>query len=71
MAVFMTLCEAYIWIEPHFNLWNVFFRMRLQQGSCMEVVSLGSVDIYVRSGCGVDPYFHLPTSEPLDGCRKV
>jgi hypothetical protein len=25
MAAFMTLCKAYIGIEPHFNLWSYFF----------------------------------------------
>jgi hypothetical protein len=25
MVVFVTLCEAYIGIEPHLNLWNHFF----------------------------------------------
>jgi hypothetical protein len=25
MATFVTLCEAYIRIEPHFNLWSYFF----------------------------------------------
>jgi hypothetical protein len=29
MAAFMTLCEAYIGIEPHFNLWNYFLYARL------------------------------------------
>jgi hypothetical protein len=24
MAAFVTLCETYIGIEPHFNLWNYF-----------------------------------------------
>jgi hypothetical protein len=28
-AAFMTLCEAYMRIEPHFDLWNYFFRARL------------------------------------------
>jgi hypothetical protein len=45
MAV--TLCEAYMGIEPHFNLWNYFFRTWLQQGSGMEMVTLGSVDIFI------------------------
>jgi hypothetical protein len=26
----MTLCEAYMGIEPHFNLWNYFFHAQLQ-----------------------------------------
>jgi hypothetical protein len=29
MAVVVTLCEAYMRIEPLFNLWNYFFRARL------------------------------------------
>jgi hypothetical protein len=31
MAAFVTLCEAYIWIVPHFNLWSYFFRARTQE----------------------------------------
>jgi hypothetical protein len=29
IAAFMTLCEAFMGIEPHFDLWNYFFRTRL------------------------------------------
>jgi hypothetical protein len=29
MAAFVTLCEAYIGIEPHMNLWSHFFQARL------------------------------------------
>jgi hypothetical protein len=29
MAAFVALCEAYMGIEPHFNLWNYFFRAQL------------------------------------------
>jgi hypothetical protein len=29
MAALVTLCEAYMGIEPHFNLWNYFFHARL------------------------------------------
>jgi hypothetical protein len=53
MVAFVTLCEAHMGIEPHFNLWKHFFHARLQQGSGAEVVALGSVDI-----------FHLPTPGP-------
>jgi hypothetical protein len=35
------------------------------------VATLGSVDIFVRSGRVFDHYFHLPTSGPLDGWQKV
>jgi hypothetical protein len=30
MASFVTLCKAYIGIDPHFNLWNYFCHARLQ-----------------------------------------
>jgi hypothetical protein len=32
---------------------------------------LGGVDIYIRYGHGVNPYFHLPTSRSRDGWQKV
>jgi hypothetical protein len=59
MVAFVTMCKAYMGIEPHFNLWNYFFHARLQQGSGMEVAALVSVDIFIRFGHRVDPYFHL------------
>jgi hypothetical protein len=71
MVAFVTLCEAYMGIEPHFNLCNYFFHAWLQQGSGTEMMTLGNVDIFVQSGHGVDPYFHLPMSNPLVGWRKV
>jgi hypothetical protein len=30
MVTFVTLCKAYMGIEPHFDLWNYFFRTGLQ-----------------------------------------
>jgi hypothetical protein len=70
MAAFVTLCETYMGIESHFNLWN-YFRVWLQQGSGMEVATLGSMDIFVRPVHGVDPNFHLPTSSHPNGWWKV
>jgi hypothetical protein len=71
MAAFATLCEAYMWIDPHFDLWNYFIRIRLPQGSGVEAAILGSVYIYVKSGHGVDPYFHLHMSESMNRWWKV
>jgi hypothetical protein len=34
------------------------------------VAASGNVDIFVRSNHGVNPYFHLPMSDPLDKWRK-
>jgi hypothetical protein len=46
IAAFMTLCEAYMGIEPHLDLWNYFFHARLRQGLDVEAVVLGSVDLF-------------------------
>jgi hypothetical protein len=61
----MTLCQAYLRIEPHFNLWNYFFCAQLRQGSDAEVTMWGSVDIFVQSRLGVNLYFHFSMSNPL------
>jgi hypothetical protein len=71
ITTFVTLCEAYIWIEPHFDLWNYFFRARLQQGSDAEAAVLGSMDLFARSRSRIDPYFRLLMSDPSVGWWKV
>jgi hypothetical protein len=30
IAAFVTLCESYMGIDHHFDLWNYFFRARIQ-----------------------------------------
>jgi hypothetical protein len=71
MAAFVTLCDAYMGIEPHFDMWNYSFRARLQQGSDEEAMMLGSEDIFVRSRPRVDPYFLLPRPDNLVRWKKV
>jgi hypothetical protein len=64
MAAFVTLCEAYIGIEPPLNLWSHFFRAQLLHDSGTGAASLGSVDISVHSDPGVDSYFSIPQHDP-------
>jgi hypothetical protein len=45
IAAFVTLCEAYMGIELHFNMWNHFFRVRLRPGSDVKVTVWGCADI--------------------------
>jgi hypothetical protein len=71
MATFVTLFEAYIGIEPYFNLWNYFFCAWLRQGSDMETVALGNVDIFVRFRPKVDPYFSVLMPVPPIGWRRA
>jgi hypothetical protein len=70
IAAFVTLCDAYMGIEPHFDLWNYFFHAWLRPGSDAEAAVWGSVDISVRSGSGVDQYFRLLMSDLLIGWWK-
>jgi hypothetical protein len=52
IVAFVTLCEAYMGTEPHFNLWNYFFHVWLRSDSDTEAVVWGYGDIYVSTGQG-------------------
>jgi hypothetical protein len=67
IAAFVTLCEAYMGIESHIDLWNYFFQAWLPLGSDAKLAVWGSMDISVQSGLGVDPYFCLSMSNPPVG----
>jgi hypothetical protein len=71
IVTFVTLCEACMGIIAHLNMWNYFFCACLMEDSGVEVAVLGGVDIYVTFGHDIDPYFHLPMSEPSDRWWKV
>jgi hypothetical protein len=71
MVAFVTLCEAFIGIEPHFNIWSYFFWARLRHGSDTGAAALGNVDILVYSGPEVDPNFSILMSDPLVGWRRT
>jgi hypothetical protein len=71
MAAFMTLCEAYIGIEPPLDLLSHFSWARLRKGSDAGPVSLGSVDISVHSGSGDNSHFSNPQPDPLVGWQKA
>jgi hypothetical protein len=65
IMAFVTLCEAYMGIEPHFNLWNYFSRVWLRPNSDVAAVVWGCTEIYVRTRPGIDPYFSLSVSNPF------
>jgi hypothetical protein len=64
IAAFMTLCEAFVGIELHFDLSNYFFRAWLRPDLDVEAAVWGNVVIFVRSRSGIDPYFHFLMSNP-------
>jgi hypothetical protein len=63
ISTFVTMCEAYMGIEPHFNSWN-FFHIRLWLDSDVAAVVWGYTEIYVRIGSGINPYFCLSVTNP-------
>jgi hypothetical protein len=67
IAAFVTQCEAYMGIEPHFDLWNYFFHVWLRSGSVAKAALWGSVDILIRSVLGANPYFYrLMSNAPVE-----
>jgi hypothetical protein len=64
MAAFVTLCEAFIGIEHHLNLWSYFIRALLRQGS-----DAGAAVLVARPK--IVPYFSILLVNPLVGWRKA
>jgi hypothetical protein len=51
----MTLCEAYLGIDPEFHLWKYFFHVQRPQDLEAKLTTSGGTIIHVKSGHGVDP----------------
>lgn len=49
MACFITLCEAFMGINPHWGLWQYLFSVRLSLGRSDQPY-VGSVNIQLRTG---------------------
>jgi hypothetical protein len=60
-----------MWIDPHFDMWNHFFHVRLPQGADVEAAVLVSVDIHINFENGINPYFNLPRPEFVRGWWKM
>ena len=64
LAVFVTLCECYLGIEPHFNLWRRIFRLNLNKDDDGSVQRIGATAIQLCNNLK-SQYIELafPTSE--------
>ena len=47
MAVFIVLCEGFLGISPHFNLWRHFFAITLQK----KMEKSGRQELHMPMGC--------------------
>jgi hypothetical protein len=70
IAVFVTLCEAYLGIDPELDLWKYFFHVRRPQDPEAELMTSRGVVIHVKAGHGVDPYVEIPVPKSMKGWRK-
>jgi hypothetical protein len=67
----MTLCEAYMRIDPQLDLWNYFFRVWRPRDldDAVLIVSRDTI-IHIKSGYGVNPYFNIPMPRLMKGWQK-
>jgi hypothetical protein len=65
VAVFITLCEAFLGIEPHFGLWKKIFYVKRYNSSNGSFV-IGGVGFVARSEVN---YFSFPMREYVQGWR--
>ena len=65
LAIFITLCEAFLGIEPHFGLWKKIFFVKRYNSSGGSFV-IGGVGFVVRAEVN---YFNFPMRESVQGWR--
>ena len=72
ITVFITMCEGYLGIEPHFELWRYFFAISLhrKKDRGREIpVLMGCVGIHLQ-GQWVAEYMHCQLSRSNKGWHK-
>ena len=66
MAIFVTLCESFLGIEPHFGLWKRIFWLK-RHGNNAGPYVLGGVGFSVRHDV---KYFKFPMRESVQDWRN-
>jgi hypothetical protein len=66
IACFITLCEAFLGIDPHWILWKYLFRLR-PSGSLAEIPELGGAIFSVRSE---SQYLEFQMAQTVQGWRQ-
>jgi hypothetical protein len=67
IASFKILCEAYLGVDPEFDLRNYFFCVRHLQDLKARLTVSGGAVIHVKYGHGVDPYLGIPMPRSMKG----
>jgi hypothetical protein len=66
IACFITLCEAFLGIDPHWGLWKYLFRLR-PSGSKDEIPVLGGAIVSMRFE---SQYLAFKMAESVQGWRQ-
>jgi hypothetical protein len=66
IACFITLCEAFLGIDPHWVLWKFLFRLR-PSGSLAEIPKLGGAIVSMRSE---SHYIEFQMAQSVQGWRQ-
>ena len=64
------LCEGYLGIEPHFELWKYFFAVELQKKEKNKLDPMGCVSIRLWGSCA-SKYMSIPLSKSNKGWHKL
>jgi hypothetical protein len=67
IAAFVSLCEAYLGIDPEFDLWNYSFHVWHPTDPDIELTVSWGMVIHVKSGHGVDPYIDILMPRSMKG----
>jgi hypothetical protein len=60
VSIFITLCESYLGIQPHFNLWRHFFCLKKKEGAGGSKIARG---VYLNLHDGMQAeYLNVPLS---------
>jgi hypothetical protein len=66
IACFVTLCEAFLGIDPHWILWKYLFRLR-PSAALAEIPKLGGAIVSVRSK---SQYLEFQMAQSVQGWRQ-
>jgi hypothetical protein len=70
IAAFVTLCEAYMGIDPELDMWKYFFRVQRSEEPKAKLMIFSGTVIHVKVGHGVDPYLEVPMPRSMKGWQK-
>jgi hypothetical protein len=66
IVCFITLCEAFLGIDPYWVLWKYLYRLH-PSGSKGEISELGGAIVFVRSE---SQYLDFKMAQSVQGCRQ-